>query len=336
MKTRLFWLPLVGLFALAPTAQAGVDVSFGMRVPGLSIGINMPSYPSMVLVPGLPVYYSPESDSNYFYYDGLYWSYQDDYWYTSDWYDGPWISVSPYDVPLYILRVPVRYYVRPPHFFVGWRAERAPHWGEHWGRNWQRGHRGWDQWDRGRMPQPAPLPNYQRSYHHDNYPRSAKQEYAIRSEHFSYRPHDDFNRRYLNRPQPVERVQLHPREDRRQTDARPDRRPQMPLRNSRQQPEERVHVIRPQDNRRQLADERVKAKRPQMGIQNNMRQPDARSRVRPDANRQQPNMHRLPQEQQAQPDRRHNQPNRQSRPNGRRQDCNSDKQNSNIRCKVRK
>ncbi len=98
------------MLTIAPAAKAGVDLSFGIRVPGLSIGINMPSYPSMVLVPGLPVYYLPESDSNYFYYDGLYWSYQDDYWYTSDWYDGPWTSVSPYDVPLFILRVPVAYW----------------------------------------------------------------------------------------------------------------------------------------------------------------------------------------------------------------------------------
>ena len=74
-------------------------------------------------MPGYPVYYDPRADSNYFFYDGLYWVYQEDNWYASDWYNGPWQSVAPYDVPVFVLRVPVRYYRQPPAYFRGWRAE---------------------------------------------------------------------------------------------------------------------------------------------------------------------------------------------------------------------
>jgi hypothetical protein len=56
----------------------------------VSIGINVPIYPRLVVVPGYPVYYAPQLDSNYFFYDGLYWVFQDDNWYQSSWYNGPW------------------------------------------------------------------------------------------------------------------------------------------------------------------------------------------------------------------------------------------------------
>ena len=47
------------------------------RFPSINIGINVPVYPELVLVPGYPVYYDPRADWNYFFYDGLYWVYQE-------------------------------------------------------------------------------------------------------------------------------------------------------------------------------------------------------------------------------------------------------------------
>jgi hypothetical protein len=61
----------------------------------VSIGINVPLYPNLVRVPGYPVYYAPQVDSNFFFPDGMYWVYQDDNWYASDWYDGPWGLIGP-------------------------------------------------------------------------------------------------------------------------------------------------------------------------------------------------------------------------------------------------
>src|SRR5512133_2145507 len=100
--------------ALSILLWAGIpavaQVSIGISTPGVSIGINMPVYPQFVRVPNYPVYYAPRLQANLFFYDGMYWVYQHDNWYTSTWYNGPWWLVNPQAVPLYVLRIPVRYY----------------------------------------------------------------------------------------------------------------------------------------------------------------------------------------------------------------------------------
>ena len=93
-------LSLVLGLSLSPLASAAVQVS---------ISIGVPAYPRLVVVPGYPVYYAPQVQANYFFYDGMYWVYQADNWYASSWYNGPWWYVEPYAVPVYILRIPVRY-----------------------------------------------------------------------------------------------------------------------------------------------------------------------------------------------------------------------------------
>jgi hypothetical protein len=174
------------LFSLTPaTAQVSVGIGF----PGVSIGINLPSYPQLVRVPGYPVYYAPSLNSNFFFYDGMYWVYQGDNWYASSWYNGPWGLVAPAVVPLYILRVPVRYYRQPPVYFGGWRADAPPRWGDHWGREWEQHRSGWDRWNHNAVPAPAPLPSYQRQYAGDRYPQTEQQN-ALRSQNYRYQPRD--------------------------------------------------------------------------------------------------------------------------------------------------
>jgi hypothetical protein len=143
------------LWAASP---AVAQVSIGISMPGVSIGINMPVYPQLVRVPNYPVYYAPQVQANYFFYDGMYWVYQQDNWYASSWYNGPWGLVSPQAVPVYVLRIPVRYYRNPPMYFRGWQADAPPRWNEHWGHDWSRQRSGWDHWDRRAAPAPAPLP----------------------------------------------------------------------------------------------------------------------------------------------------------------------------------
>ena len=176
---RLFvmlWL----LVASIVSAEAQVSIS---------IGINLPSYPTLVAVPGYPVYYAPQANANYFFYDGMYWVYQGDEWYASSWYNGPWSLVGVDAVPLYVLRVPVRYYRRPPVYFRGWRPDAPPRWDEHWGIGWEQRHRGWDQWDRRAAPRPAPLPLYQRQYSGNRYPR-AEQQPVLQNRNYQYQPRD--------------------------------------------------------------------------------------------------------------------------------------------------
>ncbi|MBS1218565.1 MAG: hypothetical protein H6R21_1698 [Proteobacteria bacterium] len=181
---------LIALSILLGTATPVMaQVSVGISMPGVSIGINLPVYPELVLVPGYPVYYAPRVPANYFFYDGLYWVYQHDNWYVSSWYNGPWDLVHPDDVPLFVLRVPVRYYLAPPVYFYGWVVTAPPRWDLYWGPRWVQHHHGWDRWDRHVIHAPAPLPAYQRHYSGDRYPRTEYQ-HVIRREHYRYQPRE--------------------------------------------------------------------------------------------------------------------------------------------------
>ncbi|HEX9418067.1 MAG TPA: hypothetical protein VGA81_03370 [Methylomirabilota bacterium] len=119
-----WWLAGI-LFFLGAAGPATAQVSVSIGVPSIDIGIHLPALPALTLVPGSPVYYAPSVDGNFFFYDGMYWVYQNDNWYSSSWYSGPWALVDPEIVPPFILQVPVRYSVGPQRIFtVGRRALR--------------------------------------------------------------------------------------------------------------------------------------------------------------------------------------------------------------------
>jgi hypothetical protein len=205
MRRLLVILAMVlGAITCAP---AQVSVAIGL--PGVSIGINLPVYPELVRVPGYPVYYAPRVSSNYFFYDGMYWVFQGDSWYASSWYNGPWGLVGPEAVPLYLLRVPVRYYRRPPPYFHGWRATAPPRWGDHWGNSWEQSHRGWDDWNRRAVPAPAPLPVYQRQYSGSRYPRGEEQ-YRLQAQKYRYQPQDVVVQQHYQMQQPQGSAQYAP------------------------------------------------------------------------------------------------------------------------------
>lgn len=180
---------LLGM-CLSSVASAAVQLNVGLGLPPASIGINVPAYPELVVVPGYPVYYAPRLPTNYFFYDGMYWVFQGGNWYASSWYNGPWWIVEPDAVPAYILRIPVRYYRQPPAYFRGWQSDAPPRWDSHWGRDWEQHRRGWDKWDRGSEPTPAPLPIYQRQYSGDRYPRQLEQQHELQQQRYRYRPRD--------------------------------------------------------------------------------------------------------------------------------------------------
>ncbi len=188
-------LSVIMLLVLFPLTSALGQISIQIGIPSVSIGFSQPYYPELVAVPGYPVYYAPGSDSNFFFYDGMYWVYERDNWYASSWYNGPWSLVAPYEVPVFILRVPVLYYRHPPAYFLGWQREAPPRWGAHWGHDWERRRSGWDRWDRRSAPAPAPLPVYQRQYSGDRYPQHAEQRRALRSQNYRHEPTDNAVRR---------------------------------------------------------------------------------------------------------------------------------------------
>ncbi|WP_310491763.1 hypothetical protein [Dechloromonas sp.] len=185
MRKQLIVLGILLHFAVPAPAQ----VSFGFGFQTDNISISLSTYPNLVRVPGYPVYYASGLNSNYFFYDGLYWVFETDRWYSSSWYNGPWMMVEPEYIPVYLLRVPVRYYRRPPDFFVGWQANSPPRWGDHWGNDWAQHRSGWDRWDRRAMPAPAPLPTYQRQYSGDRYP-SRDQQPVLQQRNYRHEARD--------------------------------------------------------------------------------------------------------------------------------------------------
>jgi hypothetical protein len=179
--------------AIKGVQSSARETCIGVGLPGVSIGIHLPVYPQLVRVPGYPVYYAPQTNSNYFFYDDMYWVYERDNWCASTWcvstwYNGPWGLVSQGAVPLYILRVPVRYYRQPPAYFCGGRSDAPPRWDEHWGPAWAQNHTGWNEWNRGAVAAPAPVPTYQRQYSGNQYP--PVQQQALQSQNYRYQPRD--------------------------------------------------------------------------------------------------------------------------------------------------
>jgi hypothetical protein len=199
--------------AIAAHAQVSVHV----RLPSASLGINIPLYPELMPVPGYPVYYAPHLHANYFFYDGLYWVYQNDNWYASSWYDGPWALVAPHVVPVFVLRIPVGYYRNPPRYFYSWRRDAPPRWGLRWGSRWERDRRGWDHWDRRAHVAPAPLPLYQREYSGRRYPQGESQR-RLHDRHYHYQSHErSVVRQHPERNERSAPASAHERYERRQS-----------------------------------------------------------------------------------------------------------------------
>ncbi len=188
-------------------------------LPAADIGVEVNAYPDLQPVPGYPVYYAPGMRSNYFFYDGAYWVYNRDNWYASTWYNGPWARVGPEEVPVFILRVPVRYYREPPAYFRGWRDDDAPRWSVQWGNDWERRRDGWDNWDH-RSPPPAPLPVYQRQYSGIRYPVMQEQQ-TLHTQNYHYQAKDEVVQR-------VVQAQAAQAQNPQRSTGRPGDRPPMP------------------------------------------------------------------------------------------------------------
>ncbi len=178
---KQFYCTLVLLLALCTVPAGAAEIS---------VGVDISEYPELALVPDYPVYYAPAVGANYFFYDGDFWMYQDDNWYRSPWYDGPWERVAAEDVPDILLQVPVRYYMQPPAYFFIWWYDDPPHWGEHWGHDWERHRLGWNRRDHRLHDKPAPLPDYQRQYSGDRYPVLIEQQRELQHKNYRYQERD--------------------------------------------------------------------------------------------------------------------------------------------------
>jgi hypothetical protein len=175
--------------------DSGLGVSINLNTGkhernSVTLGVHLSRYPDLVVIPGYPVMYDPRLNANYFFYEGTFWVFEEDDWYRSDWYNGPWIRVERDEVPVFLLRIPVRYYNRAPLYFHPWALEMAPRWSLRWGKGWERRHRGWDRWDQRRPPPPAPPPVFQQQFPRERYPNSPEVRERLRERNYRYRPRE--------------------------------------------------------------------------------------------------------------------------------------------------
>jgi len=95
--------------------------------PTVNLDINIGAPPRFVVVAGTPVYYAPSVSYNYFFYNGGYYLYHNELWFSAPYYNGPWTAIAFERVPPPILVVPVEYYRRPPGH---WKKHGPPPWAE--------------------------------------------------------------------------------------------------------------------------------------------------------------------------------------------------------------
>jgi hypothetical protein len=121
---------------------------------GINIGIPLPGPPTLVVVPGTPVYYAPSAPANVFFYAPQYWVFINGGWSVGPTWNGPWAVVEPVYVPAPVLQVPVRYYPVPPSALGRMASRGAAPWESHYGHEWrEEAHeRDWrereERWDR--------------------------------------------------------------------------------------------------------------------------------------------------------------------------------------------
>ncbi|MBI5014394.1 MAG: hypothetical protein HZB55_02740 [Deltaproteobacteria bacterium] len=110
---------LVWAVFAAPSAwgRVSVNVNIGIPFPPLVV----PAEPSLVLIPGTPVYFAPEVDVDLFFTSGYWWTRRDGRWLRARGYEGPWLGVGPRYVPRPVLCVPRTYR------FVYAREQRIPY-----------------------------------------------------------------------------------------------------------------------------------------------------------------------------------------------------------------
>ena len=110
------WMLLVaaaGLLPVAPAVAQNFQVNIGLGTPPLPpVVVTTP--PRLVVVPGTAVYYAPDLPTNYFFYQGHYYTVGRGVWSMAPAYNGPWVVIEAGKVPPPVLTVPVEYYKIPP------------------------------------------------------------------------------------------------------------------------------------------------------------------------------------------------------------------------------
>jgi len=114
MKARFRWmgvftvLAVLALSGLPDAARGEINLNVNIGTP--PVVVAEPA--AVALIPGIGVYFVPDSDPDLFFYAGFWWSPRGDRWYRSRACRGPWVVVERRIVPIEVVRVPKDYRVR--------------------------------------------------------------------------------------------------------------------------------------------------------------------------------------------------------------------------------
>lgn len=104
---------LLSLLALVmmslPATPAAAEVNVNINVSGPPVIASEPVH--MVMVPKTSVYFVPDPGMDIFYYQGAWWSYRGNVWYSAGAYNGPWVVVKTKRVPRAVVAMPPNYRV---------------------------------------------------------------------------------------------------------------------------------------------------------------------------------------------------------------------------------
>lgn len=158
MMAALLALLVPALLPAKSEAAVSVGVSFHVGDPYRGLSLHFSSAPRLALIPASQVYYVPNYDRDLYRYGNTWYTKQDDCWYQSSSYNGPFVQIAVSSVPRPIWNIPNRYrrgwdgsqahaysaprYQAPTSYGRGWNR------GGNQGRNGNQGQNGWQRNDR--------------------------------------------------------------------------------------------------------------------------------------------------------------------------------------------
>jgi len=88
------------------SAEEGAYIGISMPLP--TVVITEP--PTVVLIPGTAVYYTPDVGIDLFFYSGFWYRKHNENWYRATYYNGPWTYLPAKMVPEVFVQLPAGYY----------------------------------------------------------------------------------------------------------------------------------------------------------------------------------------------------------------------------------
>jgi hypothetical protein len=159
MKRILLMTALAALLvsaAMPARSEAAVSVGVSLHVgdPYQGLSLHFRSQPDMALIPASQVYYTRNYDHDLYRYGRSWYYVDDDCWYRSSSYNGPFVRIDVSSVPRQISNVPTRYrraWGGPPAHApaYGYRRNQDGNRGQNqggWQRNDRDGNRQNDRW----------------------------------------------------------------------------------------------------------------------------------------------------------------------------------------------